>query len=99
MTGTEPSHPLWAFPGSYEHEIYGAAEVTEEDGHLVLRIGTSFVGDLQHWHYDTFRANYRDRYQGRDFVTFTVDRRGRVSGMEVQGLGLFRKQEEEGAER
>jgi hypothetical protein len=28
---------------------------------------------------------------GRDFVTFRVNRRGKVSGMEIQGVGLLQK--------
>ncbi len=92
--GTVPTHSLADFAGSYESELYGEAEVKEEDGHLVLRIGPAFTGDLRHWHYNTFRVQWRDRYMGRDFVTFQVSRRGTVSGMEVQGFGLLRKKQD-----
>lgn len=96
VEGTAPTHALADFAGTYESELYGEAVVEEDDGHLVLRIGPAFAGDLQHWHYNTFRAQWRDRYMGRDFVTFQVSRRGKVSGMEVQGFGLLRKKQNDG---
>ena len=94
VAGTTPTHALADFVGTYESELYGEAVVEQDDGHLVLRIGPAFAGDLQHWHYNTFRAQWRDRYIGRDFVTFQVNRRGKVSGMEVQGFGLLRKKQD-----
>ncbi len=94
VEGTSPTHALLEFAGTYESELYGEAEIAEEDGHLVLRIGPWFTADLQHWHFNTFRAQWRDRYMGRDFVTFQVSRRGKVSGMEVQGFGLLRKKQD-----
>ena len=34
--------------------MYGEAKVTHENGKLVLRT-PAFTGDLEHWHYETFR--------------------------------------------
>jgi hypothetical protein len=94
VAGTTPTHALADFAGTYESELYGEAVVEQDGGRLVLRIGPAFAGDLHHWHYNTFRAQWRDRYMGRDFVTFQVNRRGKVSGMEVQGFGLLRKKQD-----
>jgi hypothetical protein len=93
-TGTTPTHALPAFAGTYESVLYGEAEVGVEEGKLVLRIGPSYVGDLEHWHYDTFRAAWRDRYLGRDFVTFHLDHRGRIAAVEVEGFGRFGRKRE-----
>ncbi len=69
-----PSLPLSAYAGLYRDKFYGTAQVTEENGHLVLQLGNpSFTGDLEPWHDNTFRVTWRDRYYGRNYVTFDVD--------------------------
>jgi hypothetical protein len=43
------------------------------------------VGDLEHWHFDTFRIAIRPMNYpfGRGFVVFRLNARGRVEGLEV----------------
>ncbi|MGI9179701.1 MAG: serine hydrolase [Longimicrobiaceae bacterium] len=91
VTGTQPSLSLERYAGTYTHEMYGDAVVEHEGGRLVLRRGPAFVADLEHWHHDTFRANWRDAALGRSFVMFTLDPTARVSKLEVQGLAEFRR--------
>jgi CubicO group peptidase (beta-lactamase class C family) len=91
VTGTQPSLSLERYAGTYTHEMYGDAVVEHEGGELVLRRGPAFVADLEHWHHDTFRANWRDAALGRSFVMFTLDPTARVSKLEVQGLAEFRR--------
>jgi len=55
----------------------------------VLRYGPTFEGDLEHWHYDTFRASWRDKRLGKSLVTFALDARARVTDMKVEGLADF----------
>jgi hypothetical protein len=46
----------------------------------------NFVGDLEHWHLDTFAVKWRDSvvYRfGRGFVTFTMDPQGKVAEMKL----------------
>ncbi len=86
--GTSPSLPLEDYTGTYTNELYGEAEVRMEDGRLVLEVGPYYVGDLEHWHHDTFRADWRDPYLGRAFVNFHLDERGRVEEVEVDGWGV-----------
>jgi hypothetical protein len=69
--------------------LYGTAEVSYQDGHLVMRNGQAFIGDLEHWHYNTFRATFRDRIRGGDMVRFTLDAEGKVAEMNVTGLTDF----------
>lgn len=95
VEGTSPSLALEDYVGTYTDRLYGDAVVRMEDGHLVLEVGPSYVGDLEHWHYDTFRAVWRDRYLGRAFVTFQLDERGRVASVEVDGWDTFMRRHEE----
>lgn len=46
----------------------------------------NFVGDLEHWHYDTFRVKWRDQIVypfPKGFVTFTLDAQGAVGEMKI----------------
>lgn len=90
---TEPTHPIGDYAGTFESELYGTAVVEEAGDGLVIHVGPYFVGDLEHWHYNTFRATWRDRYLGEDFVSFHVNRSGKVAAVEVQGFGRFERQE------
>jgi len=89
VRGTQPSHALADFAGRYVDSLYGEMTVAEEGGHLVLRAGTWAVADLQHWHYDTFRAVWRDRELGTDFATFVTDAAGKVATLSVKDWATF----------
>lgn len=91
VRGTRPSLPLERYAGTYADSMYGKAEVTREGAKLVLRVGPSFTGDLEHWHYDTFRAIWRDPYLGKTFVTFTLGAAGKVDEMEVESWADFER--------
>ncbi len=88
-SGTTPSLPLPDYAGSYVDSLYGVVEVTLADAGLVAQLGSAFVGDLEHWHYDTFRARWRDRLLGEALLRFILDERGRVKELDVQNVGVF----------
>jgi len=91
VTGTGPSLAVREYAGLYHHPMYGEASVTWENGKLVLRRGPAFTGDLEHWHYDTFRADWRHPGGGRALITFTLDFGGEVNAMQIEGLGQFER--------
>ena len=85
---TKPSLPLGSYAGTYGGVMYGDAKVTEENGRLVVRLVPSpaYVGDLEHWHFDTFRIKWRDSVvypYPRGWVTFVLDPQGKVSEMKI----------------
>lgn len=89
--GTKPSLALEKYVGTYENEMYGQAIVRQEDGRLVLDFNPSYVGDMDHWQYDTFRVLWRDKSLDKDFVTFTLGVDGAVELMKWDGLADFKK--------
>jgi len=91
---TKPSLETEAYVGMYTDDLYGTARVRAEDGKLVLEVGPEFVGDLEHWHFDTFRAHWRDESLGRAWVQFRLNRQGKVESVEVQGWEAFQKTDE-----
>lgn len=93
IQGTSPSLELEDYVGVYSDDLYGSTHVRLEGDELVLEVGPEFVGDLEHWHFDTFRARWRDESLGRAWVQFRLDRRGKVAEVEVQGWKAFQKTE------
>ncbi|HEX8720291.1 MAG TPA: serine hydrolase [Pyrinomonadaceae bacterium] len=88
VVGTKPSLPLASYAGTYGGQMYGDARVTEEGGRLVVRLlpSPAYVGDLEHWHFDTFRIKWRESVvypYPRGWVTFNLDARGKVSEMKI----------------
>jgi len=99
MQDTSPSLALGAYAGTYDHPLFGRVTIAEEGGGLVLRRHSAYVGDLAHWHFDTFRVTYRDPVLGSGMVTFRLNASGRVGALEAAGLGVFDRVPEGGAGR
>jgi CubicO group peptidase (beta-lactamase class C family) len=73
-SGSRPSLPLARYAGPYRDAWYGDVTIVMEGERLVLRFSRSpaLTGDLEHWHYDTFVARWRDRTVPDAFVTFAL---------------------------
>jgi hypothetical protein len=91
ITGTRPSLALEKYAGAYADSLYGELEVRHEGGKLVLDFGPGRIADLEHWHYDTFRASWRDPELGRTFATFDLGRDGAVRAMQLEGYAGFER--------
>ncbi|MGE0103690.1 MAG: serine hydrolase [Blastocatellales bacterium] len=88
---TRPTLALEKYAGTYENEMYGEVKVAVDGGRLVAAYGPSFVGDLEHWHYDTFRSVWRDKMLGKSNVQFLLDSQGKVAQVQLQNLGEFNR--------
>ena len=88
LPGTKPSLPLAGYAGTYTAQMYGDVTVTEENGHLVMRLGPApnFVADLEHWQLDTFQIHWRPTVHynfPRGFVTFTIDKNAKTDQLNI----------------
>lgn len=92
-TGTRPAMPLQRYEGRYESEVFGTLAIRRDRNRLVLTRNAQAVADLEHWHFDTFRARFRSPALRDRFVTFMVDRQGQVTALEVAYNGVFRNME------
>lgn len=84
---TRPSLPLDAYAGTYHEAASGNAEVRVEDGHLVFDYNPRFLGDVEHWNFDTFRVTWRHSLYDvppRSFVEFDIDPAGNVRALTVR---------------
>jgi CubicO group peptidase (beta-lactamase class C family) len=89
IKGTKPSLGLSKYAGVYEDPLLGRVTITEQKGKLRLDAGPALKADLEHWQYDQFRAQYDDRWQGTDLITFTIGE-GLPSALELGGFTLKR---------
>ena len=89
VKGTSPSLALEKYAGTYQNEMYGEAKFALKDGKLTSEFGPNFNGDLEHWHYDTFRVVWRDRMEGKGFVVFKLNAKGKPETVTIDGLGDF----------
>lgn len=91
VEGTKPSLPLAGYAGTYADSLYGSVSIREQGGRLVLDMDPGHQAELEHWHYDTFRARYQDRTMnaGSNFVTFTLGGDGAVASVKVESFTTF----------
>jgi len=94
-TGTSPAAPLSRYAGNYVDSLYGDVRIELEAGKLILHYGPNFAADLIHWHYETFRVQWRDRARGSTFVTFTLDRFLTPTELKIEQFADFRRAQSE----
>ena len=87
--GTSPSLALEKYAGTYQNEMYGETKFAVKDGKLTSEFGPNFMGELEHWHYNTFRIVWRDRMEGKSFANFRLNARGQLESVMIEGLGEF----------
>lgn len=85
MKNTRPSLPLDKYVGLYGGPMYGNVKVEKDGERLVVRFlpTASFVGDLTHWHYDTWEIELRDPTLPTGFVNFHLNAAGDVEEMVI----------------
>lgn len=85
IADTNPSLPIDQYTGVFRDVAYGDITVKIEEGKLVLRFShtPAFTADLKHWHFDTFRLVWRDRYIPKGLVTFILDSNGKVNAIHL----------------
>ncbi len=88
---TKPSLALKNYIGTYTNEMYGDLKVSDENGKLVVNYNPAFIGELEHWNYDTFRVAWRARLVGKSLVTFTLNAAGKVDEIKVENFGDFKR--------
>jgi hypothetical protein len=86
IQNTRPSLDLIEYTGKYLDDLSGETEIVMEGDRLVFEYNPRHVGDLEHWHFDTFRVLWRhpiyDMAQ-KSFLTFFLDETGKVAELEV----------------
>ncbi len=85
IPGTQPSRPLKAFAGLYEHPGYGQVSVKylPDENNLLFTFRDQQL-HLEHWHYDVFKASIRGSAVDMDLpIHFTADADGSISALTI----------------
>ncbi len=86
ILGTSPSLSPEAYTGIYNDRVYDDVVVRiGDEGTLELCFwgDPEMVADLEHWHYDTYRASWRNPAMREKFVSFDLDQESRVRQLNV----------------
>jgi CubicO group peptidase (beta-lactamase class C family) len=86
VAGTKPSLPLAKYAGIYKDDLYREVIVSAEGDKLNIRWG-DLTGELEHWHYDTFRSRPADASRTKPFATFHLGKDGKVEEVKMSVAG------------
>ncbi|HUH27081.1 serine hydrolase [Gelidibacter sp.] len=83
---TKPSLALDAYMGVYKSAGYGKVEVKKQDKDLVLHFWDTdgLEAKLEHWHYDTFRAVWKNPAQREEFMQFHLGKDGMIEALDFE---------------
>lgn len=87
ISDTRPTLRLEDYVGKYASPAYDTIEVSQDPrGQLMIRLWNNdeVVADLEHWHYDTFRAVWRNRAQREEFLYFNLGKDGHVESLNFE---------------
>ncbi|MET3732735.1 serine hydrolase [Moheibacter stercoris] len=86
VKNTQPSLNLNEYVGIYESLAYGKVEVKLVGKDLVMRFWNDedLEAKLEHWHFDTFRAVWKNRAQREEFMQFHLNKMGKVDALDFE---------------
>jgi hypothetical protein len=74
---TKPSHPLAEYAGEYENPGYGVLTV-KFNGKSLETTYNNITAQLEHWHYDIFRAHSEELEGLKLYANFTTNNSGDI---------------------
>jgi hypothetical protein len=83
-----PSLPLERYAGVFADAWYGEVAIAHRDGRLTIDFKQTpgMTGELTHWQYDTFRAQWRDPLIEPAYVTFALGADGAVDRIGLRAV-------------
>ncbi len=86
ISGTAPTHDPEAYSGRFHNDLYDQAEIRFENDGLVLTVfdDENLTADLEHWHHNTFRINWRNPAQREEFLKFDMNYEGEIDALEIR---------------
>ena len=83
---TNPSLALASYIGVYKSPGYGKVEVKKKGKDLILHFWDTdgLEAKLEHWHFDTFRAVWKNPAQREEFMQFHLGKDGRVEALDFE---------------
>jgi len=88
VLNTHPTLALEAYTGKFGDSLYGTAAVNLVNGKLTLVLNKNATAVLEHWNYDTFRAVYDKKWNGKSYVSFRQNTEGKINEMIIDGISF-----------
>lgn len=86
VPNTNPSKPLAAYSGTYEHPLYGKVVVQLNNGRLIVQETSELKLTLEHWHFDTFKGTSSLFWETTpSLVQFSLGATGQVDRLRIRG--------------
>ena len=82
-TGTQPSHPLEDYAGSFENPAYGTIHIEAESDHLKFIYRAKNIS-LNHHQYDSFHEKTEKPVSPHTIITFSTDAAGTIDSLSIK---------------
>lgn len=86
VLNTKPSLELKDYAGKYSNDIFGDAVIEYTNGGLMLHFPNNMNVQLSHWNYETFLGKFEHEWMGKDYLTFTLDAKGKIASFNFLGM-------------
>ena len=86
IENTSPSLELTKYTGKFRDKIYGDATIEMAENTLNLTLEPAdevFTSKMKHWHYDTFRVDFKDPFLPFGLITLDLNSKGEVEGFKI----------------
>ncbi|MFN8398239.1 MAG: serine hydrolase [Bacteroidia bacterium] len=86
VPGTSPSLALAAYAGTYFDKTYGETKVELQGDKLFFTMVPTkalFNGEMEHFHYNTWKVQFKDPYLPFALVTFDLNPKAAVTGFKI----------------
>ena len=90
VLNTKPSLSMETYAGKYTDPLYGEAIITVAGNQLVVVVNNILKATVDHWHYDTFRGWFEQKWNGKSTVRFILGTDGMASSVNVSGMEFKR---------
>lgn len=86
VPNTKPSLNLKDYVGVYYSKAYGKIEVKKTNENLVIHFwdDLDLQAKLEHWHFDTFRAVWKNPAQREEFMQFHMGKNGKIEALDFE---------------
>lgn len=83
---TKSSLVIDEYTGVYTSSAYGKVEIRKEGKNLILRFWDSedLEAQLEHWHFDTYRAIWKNPAQREEFMQFHLNKEGKIEALDFE---------------
>jgi CubicO group peptidase (beta-lactamase class C family) len=78
---TQPSHPLAAYTGEFEHPAYDTVSIKQDGEQLTLTLN-ELTMPMTHYHYDLFQATLK-RFFFNSKVSFATSLKGEIESLSI----------------